>query len=1362
MLSVTPVSAGTAGVNYLLEQAGCPHEHEAPTQHREDPEHAGVEYLTKGEEKGEAAGRWLGGGLKHLGLTPGTVADADTVRQVFGRLEDPQTGQRLGRAPYQYKSPTARLAELLELEPNASPERVAELTWQVNSTHRQAVGYFDLTFSPVKSVSLYYAGLLQMGRVDDAMKVWEAHRAAVDAAFSYFQREAGYSRAGYHGRTQSGRSVGDYVEARNWIAARFDHTTNREHEPQLHSHTALLNRVRCETDQKWRTLDSKALFHEKRGADSIYELELETRLMESGLPVEFGIRPDGKAREIRGINDEQRAMVSTRRQQVVNRVAEMVTEYNEKNGRQPTPYDLTIMHQEATKETRAAKTGPMSAEELKQHWAKHGEMLRAAVASAEAAGRASAGKPTPGIDREAITRAAVHQLQESRASWTRSDLMLSLKQQLPGRVAAEGGPTSEAFITGLADEALRPGGPYGILKLTAPEPVAVPPEMVRQSDGRPTFRPHRDERYCTEGQMAAEDRLVTTARELGAPQLDESQLLSLEAALLSRKLGDDQRAAVLGVMGSGRLADVLIGPAGTGKSYTTGAIQEAWETFHGPVLGLATGQNAANVLTEEGLSAQNIAQFLAQYEAGGRDGLPQRQLPPGALLVIDETGMSATEQLDRVRQVAQGAGAKMLFTGDHQQLDSVGAGGALRLLAEDVPTFELREVRRFQQPWEMAASLGVRDGDINALREYDNRGRIFEGTQEQMLQQAYQAYLADTIEGKRSLLLVGSNAEASSLSAQARAEMVRLGMVQPDGSVLRDGNLAGVGDLVQTRQGDRNLRDADGRHFVANRDVWKVTGRDEQGLKVQLERDPTVELTLPQDYVEKSVTLAYASTSHAAQGRTVDTGHSVVDVSMSRNELYPNMTRGKEGNWLYTVTHQGPDDERGNQPFHSDRVSVLTDVLERDTAQRAATQVMREELADAGSLASLGSIWQRAITDQSRDRYADALLDVLGPERMDRLAHEDGAGRLWRAARNAELAGVDATAALREVAERGQLDDAGSLSDVLRFRLSAGSRDGRGENASWAARTPEVDTEVGRYTQQLAELMDARQHELGELAAEDPPTWALEHLGPVPADDPVAAEDWRQRAGAVAGWRELSNVQGPSALGSAPSREMPDMRAAWHAAYTALGTPEAGRDYAAASDDELRAMVSQYERDQEWAPAHVAPRLRQAEQNATTYRHQSTLWRADGEATTDEAQRAEKLARAEQKATIAAAEAALAEKLTTVHEARQLWSEEHKGHEHAADMSQRELDRRSGTDPDSAPSPQAAPDAGRTMADIEAEVARAQEATERILTDRAAAAQASAQRLLDEPQHQHSAPEHAAPEQPAPEQTRGDDGGMER
>jgi conjugative relaxase-like TrwC/TraI family protein len=1360
LLSVTPVSAGTAGVDYLLRQTGCPHEHEAPAQGREQ-EHAGIEYLARGEEGegGETAGRWIGGGLGDLGLTAGAVADPDTVRTVFGRLEHPDTGQRLGRAPYKFKSPSERLSELLSAEPHASPERIAELTWQVNKTHRQAVGYFDLTFSPVKSASLYYAGLLELGRVEDAGKVWQSHRAAVDAAFTYLQREAGYTRAGYHGRTKSGRSVGDYVEARHWIAARFDHTTNREHEPQLHSHAALLNRVRSEGDGKWRTLDSKALYHEKRGADSVYELTFERLMMESGLPVSFDIRPDGKAREIRGISDEQRAMVSTRREQVVNRVAEMVTAYQERWGRQPTAYDLTVMHQEATKETRAPKQ-QMSADELKQHWSRHAEMLRKAVRSAEEAAAEVARKPAAALDRNTITRAAVHQLQQARASWTRSDLMLAIKQQLPGQVAEVDGTTVETFISSMADAALRPDAGYGVIKLTAPEPVPVPTELVRDSDGRPRFRPHRDERYCTESQLAAEQRLIATARELGAPQLTREQLLSVEEVLRDRRLGDDQREAVLGILSSGRLADVLIGPAGTGKSYTMGAIQDAWETFHGPVLGLATGQNAANVLKEEGLSAQNIAEFLAQYEAGGRDGLPQRELPAGALLVIDETGMSATEQLDRVRAVAQKSGAKVLFTGDHQQLDSVGAGGALRLLAEDVPVFELREVRRFREPWETAASLGVRDGDVNALKAYDEHGRIADGPQDQMVQQAYQGYLADTLSGKRSLLLVGSNDEARQLSAQARAELVRLRQVAPDGTVLRDGNLCGVGDLIQTRQGDRTLWSEDRRHWVANRDVWKVTGRDERGLTAALERDPSITVQLPQDYVERSVTLAYASTSHAAQGRTVDTSHTVVDVSMSRSELYPDITRGRESNWLYTVTHQAPDDERGNQPFHSDRVSVLTEVLERDTAQRAATQVMREELEDSRSLASMGSIWQKAVSEQARDRYADALLEVLGPERMDLLTHEEGAGRLWRAARAAEIAGTDVVELLRDVASRGELDSAASLSDVLRYRINTHTHDDRGQTVSWAARTPEVETEIGRYTQALADAMDERQHELGERIAQDPPEWLVEHLGPVPdGDDPVAGEDWRRRAGAVVGYRELANVQGPSPLGPAPSREMPDMRAAWQAAYTALGSVEAGRDYAAANDDELRAMVARHEREKDWGPAHVAPRLRQAEQNAAMYGRSAVLWRADAEATLDKDQREQKLVRAGQKQTLADTERALADKLGQIHAARELWVEQTAEHAHAAEMSQRELDRRAGIDPENVPASPPPPDAGRTMVDLEAAVAKAHEATERILAERAEAERQSQQRILDSPQHQHAGREHDAPQQT---RAQDDDGGMER
>jgi hypothetical protein len=47
----------------------------------------------------------------------------------------------------------------------------------------------------------------------------------------------------------------------------------------------------------------------------------------------------------------------------------------------------------------------------------------------------------------------------------------------------------------------------------------------------------------------------------------------------------------------------------------------------------------------------------------------------------------------------------------------------------------------------------------------------------------------------------------------------RLGRVQADGALLRDGNLAGTGYLIQTRRNAWDLVSDTGR-AVANRDVW--------------------------------------------------------------------------------------------------------------------------------------------------------------------------------------------------------------------------------------------------------------------------------------------------------------------------------------------------------------------------------------------------------------------------------------------------------------------------------------------------------------------------------------------------------------
>ncbi len=60
--------------------------------------------------------------------------------------------------------------------------------------------------------------------------------------------------------------------------------------------------------------------------------------------------------------------------------------------------------------------------------------------------------------------------------------------------------------------------------------------------------------------------------------------------------------------------------------------------------------------------------------------------------------------------------------------------------------------------------------------------------------------------------MVTTNAQAAELGRRARDELAALGLVAVDDLVeLRDGNVAGVGDLIAARQNDRILAGEAGR-----------------------------------------------------------------------------------------------------------------------------------------------------------------------------------------------------------------------------------------------------------------------------------------------------------------------------------------------------------------------------------------------------------------------------------------------------------------------------------------------------------------------------------------------------------------------
>src|SRR5215204_3041354 len=156
-------------------------------------------YYAEASKHGEPPGLWWGEGTAALGLQ-GEV-DHDVMEMVYGGLAHPGTGETLGSRPRQFAPYQERLAAKLAAEPDATPERRRELEFEAAKSHRKAVHYFDLTFSPPKSWSVLHAAYERAGRTDDAAKLWESWLEGVGAGLNYIQREAGYSRAGYHGTT---------------------------------------------------------------------------------------------------------------------------------------------------------------------------------------------------------------------------------------------------------------------------------------------------------------------------------------------------------------------------------------------------------------------------------------------------------------------------------------------------------------------------------------------------------------------------------------------------------------------------------------------------------------------------------------------------------------------------------------------------------------------------------------------------------------------------------------------------------------------------------------------------------------------------------------------------------------------------------------------------------------------------------------------------------------------------------------------------------------------------------------------------------------------------------------------------------
>lgn len=1097
-------------------------------------------------DAGTPPGIWLGAGLTGLEtFTEGDQVSEEQLSRLMGHGQHPDTGEWLGRAYRQFATTGERVERRVDRLPKDldETERTAQVAAITAEEARKPTGSpvagFDLTFSVPKSVSTLWA-------VSDSgtqALIAEAHHQAMKDVLDIIERDVAMTRIG----TEGPRGAVAQVGVRGVVAAAYDHYDSRASDPQLHTHVVIANRVQGVHDGKWRTLDSRALHAAVTGLSEHYNAVLSDHLARL-LDVSWEERERDAGRmprwEIAGVPQSLLDVFSSRTKDIERVKQRLVEEYAAKHGRQPSRAQLWQIRQQATLETRPRKE-LRSLHDLTQRWREQAALVLGTDAVAWARDLVGTGTSEPllraddiSLDRvDELGAEVVEQVAQRRATWRRWNLHAeAVRQTMPYRFASAA--DRDALVSLIVDSA-----EAASLRLTPPELASSPREFQR-TDGSSVFRPKASAVYSSETVLAAEDRLREAAARREGPSVD---LDLIGRAARSRTpgqpaLGADQQDAIGKVAVSGRVLDVLVGPAGTGKTTTMRALRRAWEARHGSgsVIGLAPSAAAAAVLGEElDVQTENTAKWLHEHTRGRWD------LRAGQLVIIDEASLVGTFALDRITAHANQVGAKVLLVGDYAQLQAVDAGGAFGMLVrdrDDAP--ELFDVRRFRNDWERHASLQVRLGNADAIDAYIDHDRVAGGEHDEMLDTAYQAWSRDLRAGRTSVLIAETIETVTGLNERARSDRILAGLVADGGVRLHDGTRAAAGDVVITRRNDRRL--ALGRGWVKNNDRWIVADTHDDGsLTVRRERSRwRSTITLPAGYAAEHVDLGYAITAHRAQGATVDTAHALVaSPQMTREALYVALTRGRDENSAYVVTDQHHlEQHQHRDDLQNTARSILYGILQHTGAELSAHETITAEQDEWASIRQLAAEYETIAQSAQHDRWLGLLrTGGLDETVIDELVSSEVYGVLSTELRRLDAEGHDVDALLPQVIRPGSLDDVDDLGSLLRYRMqkvtsrfTPSTRRRQLIAGIVPKATGHMDPEMQRALIEREKLITERAVALAHQAAGEGNSWAARAL-PSSADE--ISGDFLEWLTVVAAYRDRYGVTGPDPLGAVPDAD---------------------------------------------------------------------------------------------------------------------------------------------------------------------------------------------------------------------------------
>ncbi len=918
---------------------------------------------------------------------------------------------------------------------------------------------YDIRFAAPKSVSLLYA----VGSPEVRAAILRAHDHAVAEAVGYLEWTACF--------VQRGKGGVSIERGSGFLSMSFRHRSSRAGDPALHTHLVTANMTRAASDGRWLSLANprrtSPLLREAKAAGHVFQAALR-----AGLTREIGAEwqpvVNGYA-DLAMIGRPEIDHFSQRRAEIVAAMAERGT-------------SSAAAAEVAAYRTRDAKDYAVDPDTQRSEWVSRAaefDLTADSIDRALAKVRRREPRPIAAADVEQ----ALADLEAHHSHFDRRDLLSALANQL--REGADAHELEGAVAGLLSSERLI---------------------EVHRGAG-----PLDSTYYTTPRLWQMEQRFMATARKgekAGAAVVDGATL----AAVLDRHryLSEQQVEMVRRLTTGGERIVAVAALPGTGKTTALAAAQEAWGAAGIRGVGVATARSASGELSDAGVPATSVTAFLIQTGELAERGIAP--LPPGTVIVVDESSTTPTPHMAALADLAEGCDGKLVLIGDPRQIGAVGPGGLYGNLTSEIEPVVLTQIRRQRDPVDREivelAHEGRGSDALDVLRAHDRlviADTLPEALDAQVLDW-HKRYAA----GDDAVMIARRTRDVAELNERARELLVADGAVAAQSLVVGGQHFA-VGDRVVTRINTPQ---------VSNRERWEVVGVDQVKHHLYLQRFGVEGegVRLDRNYLEKvtpsrepAIQHAYALTTYSTESKTFDSAFALLDSGISREDFTVAISRSSGATTAYGVAASeltdadfGPGTREVEDAAHDLRLGA-----ERAAGEYAAVEVGARKRVEA--MAPLDLAGRRAELERCR-----AAASERSPveERLTDLERRIEAAK-------SRLAETDG--------ERASLGAA-------QLRRLEGERDGLTVGVATAA--PRQSGLSGAERAELAliedRLVDLRRR---AVATERSQTSKLikESLGERPKD-PLNASLWNNGVDAIYGYRQRYGITstGKDPLGGKP------------------------------------------------------------------------------------------------------------------------------------------------------------------------------------------------------------------------------------